>query len=74
MDKDAARAESAPNVHDETADEQMATQMAQRRPLAPLPDTTRQRAAAAEGRRVCAYCHQPGDHPTPAHCLRALER
>ena len=34
------------------------------RPVARVPDR----------RRTCSYCYQPGDHPTPAHCLRALER
>ena len=29
---------------------------------------------ARERRKMCAYCFQPGDHPTPGHCLRALER
>jgi hypothetical protein len=29
---------------------------------------------ATERRRICAFCYQSGDHPTPAHCLRALER
>jgi hypothetical protein len=28
----------------------------------------------AERRRVCGYCYQRGDHPTAAHCMRALER
>jgi hypothetical protein len=27
-----------------------------------------------ERRQICGYCFQPGDHPTPAQCLRALER
>ena len=27
-----------------------------------------------ERRKICAFCFQPGDHRTPAHCLRALER
>jgi hypothetical protein len=27
-----------------------------------------------ERRAICGYCFQPGDHPTPAFCLRALER
>jgi hypothetical protein len=27
-----------------------------------------------ERRKICAYCFQYGDHPTPAFCLRALER
>lgn len=30
--------------------------------------------ARVERRRVCAYCFQPGDHGSPADCLRALER
>jgi hypothetical protein len=25
-------------------------------------------------RRICGYCYQRGDHPTAAHCMRALER
>jgi hypothetical protein len=29
---------------------------------------------SVERRVVCSYCFQRGDHPTPAHCLRALER
>ena len=27
-----------------------------------------------ERRRICGYCYQTGDHPTAAHCMRALER
>jgi hypothetical protein len=27
-----------------------------------------------ERRKICSYCFQPGDHQTPAQCLRALER
>ena len=37
----------------------------------------RRRSAAtprAERRTICSYCFQHGDHPTPASCLRALER
>ena len=30
--------------------------------------------AAKERRHTCAFCFEPGDHPTPVHCLRALER
>jgi hypothetical protein len=29
---------------------------------------------AVERRATCMYCFQRGQHPTPAHCLRALER
>jgi hypothetical protein len=32
------------------------------------------RPAATERRRVCSFCFQEGDHPTAAHCRRALER
>jgi len=31
-------------------------------------------APANERRRICAFCHQTGDHRTPTQCLRALER
>ncbi|MEP6915146.1 MAG: hypothetical protein ABJC89_05845 [Acidobacteriota bacterium] len=27
-----------------------------------------------ERRRICSFCHQPGDHWTAAQCLRSLER
>jgi hypothetical protein len=32
------------------------------------------RTPKVERRRLCGYCFQPGDHSTPAACLRALER
>jgi len=32
------------------------------------------RSTAVERRRMCSYCFQPGDHDSPAACLRALER
>ena len=55
--------------------EQMVRQMELRRQTRP---ERRQRAARAQGasdrRRICAFCWQPGDHPTPDRCLRALER
>ena len=39
------------------------------------PDRRRSPATPrVERRQVCAYCFQRGDHPTPAFCLRALER
>jgi hypothetical protein len=39
------------------------------------PERRQERVATAnERRRICSFCFQPGDHPTPAHCLRALER
>src|SRR5688572_2489849 len=62
---------------EETAiNEQMVQQMALRRQA--LPEQRRasgsSRPVAKERRRICAFCCQRGDHPTPAHCLRALER
>jgi len=39
------------------------------------PERRQERVATAnERRRICSFCFQSGDHPTPAHCLRALER
>lgn len=32
------------------------------------------RPQTPERRRVCSFCFQEGDHPTAAHCRRALER
>ena len=65
------------SISKETADainEQMVRQMELRRQQQP---ERRQRAASAaparERRAVCSYCFQHGDHPTPVHCLRALE-
>ena len=59
-----------------TINGQMVRQMELRRQA--LPE---QRQASGSGgfvknerRRTCAFCCQRGDHPTPAHCLRALER
>jgi len=51
----------------------MARQMELRRQARP----ERRRLAdpmSVERRKICSYCFQPGDHPTAAHCLRALER
>jgi hypothetical protein len=57
-------------------DDQMVRDMELRRQARP---ERRQRGEARtpvsnERRRTCAFCFQPGDHPTPTHCLRALER
>jgi hypothetical protein len=59
--------------------EQMVKQMEERRHQRPERRqlSTRQPSTTArdrDRRRVCGYCFQPGDHPTPAQCLRALER
>lgn len=57
----------------EALNDQMVRQMELRRQQ--RPERRQQRVATAQERRkVCAFCFQTGDHPTPAHCLRALER
>lgn len=35
---------------------------------------TQPRPPTVERRTICSYCFQRGDHPTAAHCMRALER
>jgi hypothetical protein len=52
-------------------DEAMARQLEERRKQRP---ERRQRTAPVERERraLCQYCFQPGDHRTPAQCLRAL--
>lgn len=72
---------SEPNLSDREADainEQMVAAMEQRRQGLP---NRRERSADSsvsrprvERRRICGYCYQRGDHPTAAHCMRALER
>jgi hypothetical protein len=60
-------------------DDRMAARIEQRRLATPnrrqqahdRRDPTRD---AADRRAICEYCFQAGDHPTPAHCMRALER
>jgi hypothetical protein len=55
--------------------ELMVRQMALRRVA--LPEQRQSPSATApianEQRRICAFCGQRGDHPTPTHCLRALQ-
>lgn len=75
---------SEPNLSDREADainDQMVAAMEQRRRGMPnrrepsaSPNPSASRAPSVERRRVCGYCYQRGDHPTPAHCMRALER
>jgi len=60
----------------DTINDQMVREMEVRRQARP---ERRQRVGsgvpvANERRRICAFCYQSGDHPTPAQCLRALER
>jgi hypothetical protein len=64
------------NPQDVDADinDRMVRQIEQRRQLRPERRVSPSRPVAIERRRTCSYCYQPGDHPTPAHCLRALER
>jgi hypothetical protein len=53
--------------------DRMAAEIEQRRRQ--MPNQRRQsKAPAVERRKICAYCFQRGDHPTAAHCMRALER
>jgi hypothetical protein len=59
---------------EDAINEQMARQIEERRSQRPERRRGRGPAPAVERRRVCSYCFQPGDHPTPRHCLRALER
>jgi hypothetical protein len=58
-----------------TVNELMVRQMELRRQA--LPEQRKasgsHAAVANERRRICGFCCQRGDHPTPAHCLRALE-
>jgi hypothetical protein len=60
----------------DTINEQMVRQMELRRQARPDRRKRAESSApvATERRRICAFCYQSGDHPTPAHCLRALER
>jgi hypothetical protein len=69
-----------PNLSDREADainEQMVAAMEQRRQGLPnrrQSSDDRPRSPVVERRRICGYCYQRGDHPTPTHCMRALER
>lgn len=60
--------------------DRMAAEIAHRRRELPNhrqegPDRRRRvRPLKVERRMICAYCFERGDHPTAAHCLRALER
>ncbi len=53
--------------------ERMAAQMEERRRERP-ERRLRSTPPGLERRKVCSFCYQSGDHPTPAHCLRALDR
>jgi hypothetical protein len=68
MDEDSRTQQDADAIN-----EQMVQQIEERRRERP---DRRQRTVplAADRRRVCSYCFQPGDHPTAKDCLRALER
>jgi hypothetical protein len=66
-----------PNLNDREADainDQMVAAMERRRGMPNRRQSAADRPPSSERRRVCAYCFQRGDHPTPAHCMRALER
>jgi len=55
------------------ADDEMVRRMETRRQAQPERRKRAQRRVN-ERRKCCSFCYQPGDHPTAAHCLRALER
>jgi hypothetical protein len=70
LDESSLSAEEADAIN-----ERMARAMAERRSARPERRGPRNSAAPRiERRRICGYCYQPGDHPTAAHCMRALER
>jgi hypothetical protein len=65
------------NLNDREADainDQMVAAMERRRGLPNRRESSTVRQPSAERRRICGYCFQRGDHPTAAHCMRALER
>ena len=66
MDSDSKMQEDA-----DATNEHMVAQMELRRQARPERRVFPSTPVANERRRSCAYCHQPGDHPTPSPCLRA---
>lgn len=68
-DRSGPTQQQADNTNDE-----MARRMEERRLSRPERRSGVSKPVTPERRLVCAYCFQRGDHPTPAHCLRALER
>ena len=69
MDHSAASNDDADRIN-----EQMVRQMELRRQQQPDRRQRRTGGPDKERRAICAYCFQPGDHQSPAQCLRALER
>jgi len=68
---------SEPNLSEREADainEEMVAAMERRRGMPNRRQRSSVRQPSAERRRICGYCFQRGDHPTAAHCMRALER
>jgi hypothetical protein len=68
---------SQPNLNDREADainDQMVAAMERRRGMPNRREASTGRQPSVERRRICGYCFQRGDHPTAAHCMRALER
>jgi hypothetical protein len=64
---------SLTNQEAEAINDQMAAAMERRRAM-PNQRTESTAQPREDRRRVCGYCFQRGDHPTAAHCMRALER
>jgi hypothetical protein len=56
------------------ANDSMVRQMESRRQNQTERRSWPSKAVPVERRRTCSYCYQSGDHPTPDHCRRALER
>jgi hypothetical protein len=68
---------SQPNLNDREADainDQMVAAIERRRGMPNRRESSTARQPSVERRRICGYCFQRGDHPTAAHCMRALER
>jgi hypothetical protein len=68
--------ELTPNEREADAiNDQMVAAMEERRRGMPNRRTaSATQKPQVDRRRICGYCYQRGDHPTPAHCMRALER
>ena len=66
-----------PNLSDRDADainDQMVAAMERRRGMPNRRASSATQKPQVDRRRICGYCYQRGDHPTAAHCMRALER
>jgi hypothetical protein len=71
---DERRLSPEPNTGEDAANDQMVQQMDQRRGRRSERHVARTARVTIDRRSTCVYCYQPGNHRTPADCLRALER